>query len=190
MERLQTDLCSFSFYSLLFLPPFSSLLSEFQMDYPDCRAQTLPACQVLLFPSSSFLTASVATPSFCGGLKVQEELCTPMYQCVRAVVTSSTPVCPTESSAGRKGIFLLQKESKALQKPLGWFCRRFLGRGVSCRDVCAASPSTVSGFLRPGGPFQGYPWNVSACSRSSACFPHACFSLESCRKQGGFGWCL
>lgn len=166
MERLQADLCSFLFCSLLFLPPFSSLLSEIQMDYPDCRAQTWPACQALLFPSSSFLTAGVATPSFRGGWKVQEQLCTPRHWWVRAVVTSRTPVCPPEVSAGGEGLVWLQKEAKALQEPLGRFYKRLLGRGVSCRGVCAASPTTISGFLPSGVLFQDYPWDVSVCSHS------------------------
>lgn len=184
MEWLQTDLCSFSFYSLHFLPPFPSLLSEFQMDYPDCRAQTLPACQVLLFPSSSFLTASVATPSFHVALEAQEQLCTPRYQWVR------TPVCPTKVSAGGEGFVWLQKEPEALQEPLGWFCRRLLWRMSRAGMFVLLPPAGSLGFSLLVGPSRVILGMFLPAAIPQLAFHMPTFSWESSRKQGGFGWCL
>lgn len=190
MERLQTDLCSFSFYSLLFLPPFSSLLSEFQMDYPDCRAQTLPACQVLLFPSSSFLTANVATPSFCGGLEEQEELCIPRYQWVRLWSPPGHQFVPPRLLLVGKDLFGCRKRPRLCRSHWGGFSGGSLGRVSRAGMSVLLPPAGSQGFSLLVGPSGVILGMFLPAAIPQLAFHMPTFSLESSRKQGGFGWCL
>lgn len=109
---------------------------------------------------------------------------------------SRTPICPTEVSAGRRGLVWLQKEARALQEPLGWFCGWLLA-ALPPREGCLAQGPP----LPPAQP-QGFSPGMLAlltCPRWG--LPQECFwlpafpelftiFLESFRKQAGFGRCL
>lgn len=99
-------------------------------------------------------------------------------QWVRAVVTSRTPVCPTRASAGGEGFV--------------WLCRSHWGGFVGFLGGVSVllPPAQSQGFSLLMGPSRALlgMFLPAAIPELAFCMPS--FSLESSRKQGGFGWCL
>lgn len=89
---------------IIFPPSFQSpsCFLSFRWIIQIAKPKLLPACQVLLFPSSSLLKASVAAPSFMEGF---HEGCSkgPGTAVSGLWATSGTPLCPPRVSAGKSG---------------------------------------------------------------------------------------